>query len=124
MLFNSNLQEDFALLFTSTEKLKVEYKNLVEHYNKIGTELDRLSLKHKEMQGELNSKTEKCTTLEQEISKLNKSSEMLLQVNSGLEGNRRSLMNHLSLLFKQYHELLIQSFQDKENFHMEEKIYT
>lgn len=49
---------------------------------------------------------------------------MLLEMNSGLDNDRRSLMEHISLLFTQYHELLTHSLQDKEHYHMEEKMFT
>jgi len=49
---------------------------------------------------------------------------MLLQMNTGLEDDRRSLMEHVSLLLSQYHELLTHSLEDKEHYHMEEKIFT
>lgn len=45
-------------------------------------------------------------------------------MNSGLDNDRRSLMDHITLLFSQYHELLTHSLEDKEHYHMEEKIYT
>jgi len=48
---------------------------------------------------------------------------MLLEMNSGLDNDRRSLMEHISLLFAQYHELLTHSLQDKEHYHMEEKLF-
>lgn len=44
-------------------------------------------------------------------------------MNSGLDNDRRSLMEHISLLFTQYHELLTHSLQDKEHYHMEEKLF-
>ncbi|XP_043277284.1 protein Daple-like isoform X2 [Venturia canescens] len=121
---HAKLEEDFMTLYTSTQKLRVEHDNLKESYKKVKIDLNRVSLKQTEMEVEMNLKNDKCTALELEISKLNQSSEMLLQVNSGLESTRRSLMNHLSLLFNQYHELLIHSFEDKEHYHMEEKLYT
>lgn len=49
---------------------------------------------------------------------------MLLEINSGLDNDRRSLMEHISLLFNQYHELLTHSLEDKEHHHLEEKMYT
>jgi hypothetical protein len=49
---------------------------------------------------------------------------MLLQTNTGLEDDRRSLMDHVSLLLSQYHELLTHSLEDKEHYHMEEKMFT
>ncbi|KAG8267457.1 positive regulation of protein localization to cilium [Homalodisca vitripennis] len=41
----------------------------------------------------------------------------------GLEEDRRSLMEHVSLLFNQYHELLTHSLEDKEHYHTEEKLF-
>lgn len=49
---------------------------------------------------------------------------MLLHMNAGLDKDKRSLMDHISLLFTQYHELLTRSLEDKEQYHMEEKMYT
>lgn len=46
-----------------------------------------------------------------------------MQVNSGLEEDRRSLMDHVTLLLSQYHELLTQSMEDKEHYHTEEKLF-
>lgn len=49
---------------------------------------------------------------------------MLLQMNTGLEEDRRSLMEHVSQLLSQYQELLNHSLEDKEQYHLEEKMYT
>lgn len=58
------------------------------------------------------------------MSKLSERCEMLIQMNSSLDNDRRALMDHVSLLLKQYHELLTHSLEDKEHHHMEEKTYT
>ncbi len=50
--------------------------------------------------------------------------EVLTQMNSSLEEDRRSLMQQVSILLTQYHELLTQTLEDKEHFHEEEKEYT
>ena len=50
--------------------------------------------------------------------------QMLSQTNAALEVDRRALMEHVSLLLTQYHELLTHALQDKEHYHMEEKMYT
>ena len=121
---HSKLKDDFRNLYTATEKLKMEYRNLQEDYRKNKVETNRLSLKLTEMQGELSSRDERCSNLELQINKLNQRCEMLLHVNSGLDNDRRSLMDHISLLFTQYHELLTRSLEDKEQYHMEEKMYT
>lgn len=46
---------------------------------------------------------------------------MLVHTNSGLEDDRRSLMEHVSMLLTQYHELLTHALEDKEYYHNEEK---
>lgn len=35
--------------------------------------------------------------------------------------DRKSLMDHVTMLITQYHELLTQSLEDKEQYHLEEK---
>ncbi|KAK9297248.1 hypothetical protein QLX08_008977 [Tetragonisca angustula] len=121
---HSKLKDDFRNLYTATEKLKMEYRNLQEDYRKNKIETNRLSLKLTEMQGELSSRDERCSNLELQINKLNQRCEVLLHMNSGLDNDRRSLMDHITLLFSQYHELLTHSLEDKEHYHMEEKMYT
>ncbi|XP_046424921.1 girdin isoform X1 [Neodiprion fabricii] len=121
---HSKLKDDFRNLFTATEKLKSEYRNLQEDYKNNKMETNRLSLKQTETNGELVLKDERCAYLEFELSKLNQRCEMLLQMNSGLDNDRRSLMDHVSLLLSQYHELLTHSLDDKEHYHMEEKLFT
>ncbi|XP_011298631.1 girdin [Fopius arisanus] len=120
---HSKLKDDFRNLYTATEKLKAEYRNLQEDYKKNKLETNRLSLKLTELQGEMSIKEERCSNLELQISKLNQRCEMLLQMNSGLDNNRRSLMDHVSVLLNQYHDLLSHSLEDKEHYHMEEKLY-
>ena len=118
------LQDDFRNLYTATEKLRVEYRNLQEDYRKNKVEMNRLSLKLTEIQGELSRRDEQCSVQEIEIGKLNQRCEMLLQMNSDSDFDRRSLIDHISLLFNQYHELMTNSSEAKEHYHMEEKMYT
>ncbi|XP_034943771.1 girdin [Chelonus insularis] len=120
---HSKLKDDFRNLYTATEKLKAEYRNLQEDYKKNKVETNRLSLKLTELQGELSLKDECCSNLELQNSKLNQRCEMLMQMNSGLDNNRRSLMDHVSVLLNKYQDLLSHSLEDKEHYHMEEKIY-
>lgn len=49
---------------------------------------------------------------------------MLLQMNSSLDIDRRTLMDHVSQLLAQYHELLAHSLEDKQHYHDEEKSFT
>ncbi|XP_031783982.1 daple-like protein [Nasonia vitripennis] len=45
-------------------------------------------------------------------------------MDTGLDNDRRSFIEHISLLLSQYHELVIHSLDDKEHYYMEEKMYT
>lgn len=49
---------------------------------------------------------------------------MLLQMNQSLDTDRRTLMDQVSQLFAQYHELLTHSLEDKQHYHAEEKMFT
>lgn len=49
---------------------------------------------------------------------------MLLQMNHSLDADRRTLMDHVSQLLSQYHELLTHSLEDKQHYHTEEKLFT
>jgi hypothetical protein len=49
---------------------------------------------------------------------------MLLQMNQSLDSDRRQLMDQVSQLFAQYHELLTHSLEDKQHYHAEEKMFT
>lgn len=49
---------------------------------------------------------------------------MLLQRNSCLDSDRRILMDQVSKLLSQYHELLAHSIEDNKHYHDEEKLFT
>lgn len=49
---------------------------------------------------------------------------MLFEMNTSLDSDRRALMDHVSQLLSQYHSLLTHSLEDKQHYHMEEKIFT
>ncbi|KAG8041958.1 hypothetical protein G9C98_007262 [Cotesia typhae] len=120
---HSKLKDDFRNLYSAMEKLKIDYRSLQEDYKKNKIESNRLNLKLTELQGELSIKDESYSNMELQNSKLNQRCEMLAQMNSGLDNNRRSLMDHVSVLLNQYQDLLTHSLEDKEHYHMEEKIY-
>lgn len=63
-------------------------------------------------------------TLEINLTKESNRCEMLVQMNANLDVDRRSLMDHVSQLLSQYHELLGHSLDDKQHYHDEEKIHT
>ncbi|XP_046978239.1 girdin [Vanessa cardui] len=120
---HSKLKEDFRNLFTASDRLKNEYRNMQEEYRNIRSEVAQLKLRNTEISGEINTKSEVITSMELEISKTNQHCEMLIQMNKSLDADRRSLMDHVSQLLTQYHELLAHSLKDKQHYHEEEKMF-
>lgn len=95
---NSKLSEDFKCLFYTHEELKLNLQNSFKiTTNEIGTQ--------------------------NQIHKIQQEREMLIEVNKTLTTERKSLMDHISQLLTQYHELLINSLNDKEHYHNEEKFF-
>lgn len=120
---HSKLKEDFRNLFTASDRLKNEYRNMQDEYRNIRSEVAQLKLKNTEISGEINTKSDIITSMELEISKTNQHCEMLIQMNKSLDADRRSLMDHVSQLLTQYHELLAHSLKDKQHYHEEEKMF-
>lgn len=120
---HSKLKDDFRNLFTASDRLKNEYRNMQEEYRNIRSEVTQLKLRNTEISGEINTKAEIITSLELEINKTNQHCEMLIQMNKSLDADRRSLMDHVSQLLTQYHELLAHSLKDKQHYHEEEKMF-
>ncbi|XP_038118397.1 girdin isoform X2 [Culex quinquefasciatus] len=121
---HSKLKDDFRSLFTTSERLKQEYKNRQEQYRACRGENSRLKLQNTELSGELSNKLEQITNLEIEYTKMHQRCEMLFQMNSSLDIDRRTLMDHVSQILAQYHELLAHSLEDKQHYHDEEKNFT
>lgn len=121
---HSKLKDDFRCLFTTSERLKQEYKNRQEQYRGCRAENSRLKLQNTELTGDLSSKGEQITNLEIEYTKMHQRCEILLQMNSSLDIDRRTLMDHVSQILAQYHELLAHSLEDKQHYHDEEKNFT
>ncbi|KAJ8919185.1 hypothetical protein NQ315_012173, partial [Exocentrus adspersus] len=117
-------KDDFRNLFTASERMKQEYRAVQEELKSLRTELRNLRLGQTEMQGELNTRTDLVTSLQLENAKLQQKCDMLFEMNHSLDNDRRALMDHVSQLLSQYHSLLTHSLEDKQNFHIEEKIYT
>ncbi|KAL4713173.1 hypothetical protein ACJJTC_018818 [Scirpophaga incertulas] len=120
---HSKLKDDFRNLFTASDRLKNEYRNMQEEYRNLRSEVTQLKLKNTELSGEINTKIEIITSLELEINKTNQHCEMLVHMNKSLDADRRSLMDHVSQLLTQYHELLAHSLKDKQHYHEEEKMF-
>ncbi|XP_063381348.1 protein Daple [Cydia fagiglandana] len=120
---HSKLKDDFRNLFTASDRLKNEYRNMQEEYRSLRSEVTQLKLRNTEMSGEINTKVEVITSMELEINKTNQHCEMLVQMNKSLDADRRSLMDHVSQLLTQYHELLAHSLKDKQHYHEEEKMF-
>lgn len=120
---HSKLKDDFRNLFTASDRLKNEYRNMQEEYRNLRSEVTQLKLRNTEMSGEMNTKQEIITSMELEVNKTNQHCEMLVQMNKSLDADRRSLMDHVSQLLTQYHELLAHSLKDKQHYHEEEKMF-
>ena len=73
--------------------------------------------------GQLGEAKDQLQMVDVEHSKTLNRVEVLGQVNSSLEEDRKNLMSHVSVLLSQYHELLTQTIDDKEHFHVEEKLF-
>lgn len=121
---HSKLKDDFKNLFTQTDRMKQEYKNMQEQYRAMRSENGQLRLQHTELQGELNNRIDVATGLDIELTKVSQRCDMLLQMNANLDSDRRTLMDHVSQLLSQYHELLVTSLDDKQHYHDEEKLFT
>lgn len=120
---HSKLKDDFRNLFTASDRLKNEYRNMQEEYRNLRSEVTQLKLRNTEMSGDINTKIEIITSMELEINKTNQHCEMLVHMNKSLDADRRSLMDHVSQLLTQYHELLAHSLKDKQHYHEEEKMF-
>lgn len=120
---HSKLKDDFRNLFTASDRLKTEYRHMQEEYRSMKSEVTQLKLRNTEMSGEINTKMETITSMELEVNKTNQHCEMLVQMNKNLDADRRSLMDHVSQLLTQYHELLAHSLKDKQHYHEEEKMF-
>ncbi|XP_030385520.1 girdin isoform X2 [Scaptodrosophila lebanonensis] len=121
---HSKLTDDFRNLFATSDRFKNEYKNIQEQYKMIREEHSRMRLQNTELSGELNTKTDQVRLLQIEYTKVQQRCEMLIQNNADLDAERKALMENVSQLLSQYHELLAISLEDKKHFHEEEKNYT
>lgn len=141
---HSKLKDDFRSLFSTSERFKNEYKSiqvsdhhqkatakikitnfvLQEQYKTLRTENARLNIQNTELKGELNTRNDQARAIEVELNKEANRCEMLVQMNANLDIDRRSLMDHVSQLLTQYHELLGHSLDDKQHYHDEEKLFT
>lgn len=121
---HSKLKDDFRNLFTASERLKVEYRAVQDELKTLRTESRTLRLGHTEMQGELNSRADLVAGLQLENAKLQQKCDMLFEMNHSLDSDRKTLMDHVSQLLSQYHSLLTHSLEDKQHYHLEEKLFT
>jgi chromosome segregation ATPase len=113
-LEHTELKEDFSKLYQANVSLMTEYR-------KVKSELINSSTVYANYQKKLNVENEKIVELEQQIIKFNHRIEVLMQINESLVKDKRSLMDNVSHLLEQNHELIKQSLEDKEHYHMEER---
>lgn len=121
---HSKLKDDFRNVLSANERLKTEYKNVQEQYKIVRSENGRLKLQSTEISGELMASNEQLKAYEIEYANCSNRCEMLMQINSTLDVDRRKLMDHVSQILTQYQELLTHSLDDKQHFHDEEKQFT
>ncbi|XP_067644456.1 girdin isoform X2 [Eurosta solidaginis] len=117
---HSKLTDDFRNLF----RFKNEYKNIQEQYKMIRSDNTNLKKQNTELLRELDSKSEQIKTMESDSAFYVQQCEVLLQTNANLDTDRKALMDNVSQLLSQYHELLSHSLEDKQHFREEEKSYT
>lgn len=118
---HSRLKDDFRSLFVANEKLKNEYKSLQGDYKGLRGDHNSLKLKHTQLQGEAQESRHQVTNLDVELGKLTNKLSVLQQWNTTLEEDKRNLVNQVSVLLAQYHELLSQTLEEKDHFHEETK---
>ncbi|XP_050534623.1 protein Daple [Daktulosphaira vitifoliae] len=100
---HSKLKDDFRALFTINEKLKTDLRNSYETIDQVEGYLKEIN------------------NLKSKLTDANARYTVLQQMTSTFVEDRRSLMEHVTMLITQYHELLTQSLEDKEQYHLEEK---
>lgn len=66
---HSKLKDDFRNLFSTSERLKHEYKNIQEQYRIIKAENSRLKIQTTELSGDVSTKNDHVTSLEIELTK-------------------------------------------------------
>ena len=93
---HARLKDDFRSLFTSNERVKTEYCGLQTDYKSLKTSYNQLRLHQTELTGQLHESKEQLTMIDVEHSKALNKCEVLLQLNSSLEEDRKSLMNQVS----------------------------
>nr|XP_018904928.1 PREDICTED: daple-like protein isoform X1 [Bemisia tabaci]XP_018904929.1 PREDICTED: daple-like protein isoform X1 [Bemisia tabaci] len=120
---HSNLKEDFRHLYAINEKTKADYQRLQDKLTLYTADNGKLRLSLTELEGQVASFKDIITSLEVEKTKLKNKCEVLIQSNEGLEVDKRTLMEHVSLILGQYNDLLNHSLEDKEHHHSEEKQY-
>ncbi|XP_050430580.1 protein Daple-like [Adelges cooleyi] len=100
---HAKLKDDFRALFTINEKLKTDLRNSFDTGELVDTHLKEIE------------------SLKSKLTDANARYTVLQQMTSSFGEDRRSLMEHVTMLITQYHELLTQSLEDKEQYHLEEK---
>uniref|UniRef100_A0A1B0C9M0 Girdin n=1 Tax=Lutzomyia longipalpis TaxID=7200 RepID=A0A1B0C9M0_LUTLO len=121
---HSKLKEDFRNLFTQNDRTKQQYKTMQEQYRSMRNENGRLMLQNTELKGELSTRSDHATGMEIELAKVQQQCDMLIKANTDLDTDRQKLMDNVSQLLSQYHELIVMSQQDRQHYHEEEKCYT
>lgn len=121
---HSSLKDDFRQLFTANDKLRKEYHSSQLENKSMRVENGNLKIRLTELQGEIAKCNDHITALEVELSKKNNKFELLLQMNNTYEDDKKALMDHMTQMLNQIHDIVSHSLDDKQHYHTEEKVLT
>lgn len=93
---HARLKDDFRSLFTANERVKGEYCGLQTDYKGLKTSYNQLRLQQTETKGSLHEAREQLALMDVEHSKAANRCEVLQQMNSSLEDDRKNLMSQVS----------------------------
>ncbi|CAG2101544.1 unnamed protein product [Medioppia subpectinata] len=110
----TKLKEENRVMDEEHKRLQTEYKMLQNIYKKLRTENNDLKLRHTELQGETSECRDRMALLDVEVSKLANYCEMVALTNNSIESHRKRLINNISNLLTQYHDVLTEIGGDSE----------
>ncbi|CAG2161651.1 unnamed protein product [Oppiella nova] len=110
----TQLEEENKELDEEHKRLQTEHKMLQNIYKKLRTENNDLKLRHTSLQGETAECRDRMALLDVEVSKLANYCEMVALTNNSIECHRKRLINNISNLLTQYHDLLTEIGGDSE----------
>lgn len=95
-------------------ELKIDYSRLYLANKKLRQDYDRL----KAAANRVNTKHQKILNVNRDLEQRNRA---LTEINLGLEEDKKSMMQHAGQLSAQYHQLVVQSLDDRNKHQQEER---